>query len=176
MAATWWTPERLALLRKLARQGRTSQEIAATLRQRYDRPVSAQAVRQQCSNRNISLRARCPRWTPAQLDFVRRKAREGYTAREIAEATARRYRRTVTRDAINDLCQRHGISLSGRWWTPKRLAPVREMAAQGYTARKIAAAVNRRYGRRVSPQAVRQICWRCGIPLRRGPGYASFRP
>jgi hypothetical protein len=58
-----------------------------------------------------------------------------------------------------------------KWWTDERVAFLRRLAAKGKSARRIAAAVSRRWKRRVSAKAVRDVAGSRGIRLlaRGGP-------
>ena len=55
------------------------------------------------------------------------------------------------------------------WWTPDRLGVLRQMAAEGLQSPEISRHLSRRYHRRLTSRAVRNIAARHGIPLRAGP-------
>ena len=57
-------------------------------------------------------------WTEKRLAFVRERAAAGESAREIAKAVTRKYRRRVKPGTIGDLCWRKGIPLLAKGGAP----------------------------------------------------------
>jgi len=55
-----------------------------------------------------------------------------------------------------------------KWWTEERVAFVRRLAVRGLQSPEIARRVSRRFGRRVTADAVAKICGERGIRRRRG--------
>jgi hypothetical protein len=54
------------------------------------------------------------------------------------------------------------------WWTPERVEALRQLAQPGVRCPQIAAALSRRFRRRITPRSIEHMAGRNNIPLARG--------
>jgi len=118
-----WSAEEINALRELTAAGHGDARIAGELRRRFGRHRTVDAVLSKRTALGLRSQAAAPRWTPAELQTIRRMARVGASAADIADELADVHGTERTPAAVTTTVYRFRLPGPGRGRRPD---PARE--------------------------------------------------
>lgn len=176
-----WTPERVQEITSLMKQGKTLDEIATDLSQKYNFEISKGAVHQAGYARGISalelskqLDARQSmrdaggnfRWTPERVQETVSLKAQGMTVPEIAAEMSVRHGTKIGDDAVKGVLYKRGVGTKF-YWTPDLDAALFKMHTSGASENAMTSKLSAMAGTVLSAETVSRRAYLLGLAERK---------